>query len=331
MISVLLATHNGADTIGRTLEAMSQLEVPQQGWELIVVNNASHDETESLILNNRGNLPLTYLVEPQLGKSNAINTGLGAVRGDFIVMTDDDVLPDRDWLMEWSRVAREWPGISVFSGAVVPKFDAAPPPSYVPAASYGALYGAHVPDREGEAKPAQSSGLIEVSGANLAMRRSAYEQGNRLDEIYLIGSSGLMGEDTDFVNRMAKAGYRIGYTNGPRIRHIIHPHQTTLPWIFRRLRSNGRARFMLANVRGDADLPRSEFPSVWRHLGRLAGSATRMVMALAVGRRHEAFRQLGGVAYAMGAIQQAISIYLSRPAIRMMSKLRCNISLAPFS
>ncbi len=311
MISVLLATHNGADTIGRTLKAMSQLEAPHEGWELIVVNNASSDETEALILGNRDNLPLTYLVEPQLGKSNAINTGLGAVRGDFIVMTDDDVLPDRDWLTEWSRVSREWPAMSVFSGAVVPNFDASPPPGYVPTASYGALYGAHVPDEEGEAKPAQSSGLIEVSGANLAMRRAAYEQGNRLDETYLIGSHGLMGEDTDFVNRMAQAGYKIGYTNKPRIRHIIHPHQTTLSWIFKRLRSNGRARFMLANVRRDSALPRSEHASVWRYLARLAGSGTRMLMALATGNRHEAFRQLGGVAYAMGAIQQAASVYLS--------------------
>jgi len=311
MISVLLATHNGADTIGRTLEAMSQLEAPREGWELVVVNNASNDETETLILNNRANLPLTYLVEPQLGKSNAINTGLETVRGDFVVMTDDDVLPDRDWLTEWSRVAREWPDISVFSGAVVPKFDASPPPAYVPAASYGALYGAHVPDREGEAKPAQSSGLIEVSGANLAMRRSAYERGNRLDEIYLIGSAGLMGEDTDFVNRMAKAGYKIGYTNGPRIRHIIHPHQTTLAWIFRRLRSNGRARFMLASARRDADPRGSEFPSVSRHFGRFAGSLVRMIAALVVGDRQEAFRQLGGVAYAMGAIQQAMALYVS--------------------
>jgi hypothetical protein len=32
MLSVLLATHNGADTIERTLVAMSALDAPDGGW-----------------------------------------------------------------------------------------------------------------------------------------------------------------------------------------------------------------------------------------------------------------------------------------------------------
>src|SRR5690606_12127703 len=46
MLSVLMATHNGADTIERTLAAMSVMEPPAGGWTLIVVNNASTDDTE---------------------------------------------------------------------------------------------------------------------------------------------------------------------------------------------------------------------------------------------------------------------------------------------
>ena len=309
MISVLLASHNGADTIDHTLKAMSRLTAPPGGWELIVVNNASSDETESLVLKWRERLPLKYLVEHQLGKSKAINTGLAASKGDFIVMTDDDVLPDRNWLCEWRRMADAFPDIDVFSGAVVPEFVAAKPPDYVSDASYGALYGAHVPDIEGEIKPCAPSELIEVSGANLAMRRSAYQQGNRLDEIYLVGDTGLMGEDTDFVNRMAKAGHKVGYAPEPRVRHIVHAHQTKLSWIFRRFCSNGRARFMLAKAQWNEGARRHALLLPFRHAAGLVGSSARMVAALGVGNRHEAFRQMSGFAYDMGALQQALSVY----------------------
>lgn len=308
MISVLLATHNGADTIEHTLRAMSCLVAPLGGWELIVVNNASNDETEPLVLKWRERLPLRYLVERRLGKSKAINTALAAAKGEFIVMTDDDVLPDRNWLAEWRRIADEFPDIAVFSGAVVPEFVDSKPPAFVSDGSYGALYGAHVPEIEGEIKPSNSSELIEVSGANLAMRKSAYERGNRLDEIYLIGNSGLMGEDTDFVNRMAKAGYKVGYTPEPLVRHIVHGHQTRLSWIFRRYCSNGRARFMLTNVRWDMAAKRYRFPFPWGHAAGLFGSGVRLLGALVLGNRHEAFRQLTGIASSFGALQQALSL-----------------------
>ncbi len=58
MISVLMATHNGADTIGRTLAAMSELEAPADGWKLVIVNNGSTDDTEAHILKWRERLPL---------------------------------------------------------------------------------------------------------------------------------------------------------------------------------------------------------------------------------------------------------------------------------
>ena len=85
MLSVLIATHNGADTISRTLAAMSKLEAPSGGWKLVVVNNASTDETESLILQWRGKLPLKYVIEPQIGKPAAMNSALEHAEGDLII------------------------------------------------------------------------------------------------------------------------------------------------------------------------------------------------------------------------------------------------------
>ena len=176
MMSVLMATHNGADTIERTLTAMSRLNPPEGGWKLVVVNNASTDVTGALVRKWRGRLPLEYLVEPRLGKAKAINTALAHAEGDLIVMTDDDVLPDRNWLTVLRRVAEAFPQCAIFGGAIIPAFDEFPTPWPMPRPWLTVLF-AQTPDyAEGEIAPR------DVSGANITIRKSVCDAGHRFDE-----------------------------------------------------------------------------------------------------------------------------------------------------
>ena|SRR5208282_2122605 len=68
------------------------------------------------------------------------------VEGDFIVVTDDDVLPDRDWLVERQRIADTYTNYAVFGGVIVPQFEAPPPPWLKPAWK-AMLYAATDPQR----------------------------------------------------------------------------------------------------------------------------------------------------------------------------------------
>lgn len=43
MLTVLMATHDGSDTLERTLRAFAALDEPSGGWKLVIVNNASTD------------------------------------------------------------------------------------------------------------------------------------------------------------------------------------------------------------------------------------------------------------------------------------------------
>jgi glycosyltransferase involved in cell wall biosynthesis len=44
MLTVIITTtHNGTDTLGRTLEQLCALSPPPGGWKLLVVNKASTD------------------------------------------------------------------------------------------------------------------------------------------------------------------------------------------------------------------------------------------------------------------------------------------------
>jgi glycosyltransferase involved in cell wall biosynthesis len=43
MVTVLLATYNGAETLPKALNAYCQLQAPTAGWKLVVVDNGSTD------------------------------------------------------------------------------------------------------------------------------------------------------------------------------------------------------------------------------------------------------------------------------------------------
>lgn len=303
MLSILMATHNGADTISRSLEAMSNLQAPPGGWQLVVVNNASADDTERRILEWRDRLPLLYLLEPRLGKSFAINTGLQHATGDLIVMTDDDVLPGPDWLLEWSRAAHALPQCSVFGGAIIPAFDR-PVPSWMPNDCGSVLFGATQYHPEGEIGPAN------VYGANMAIRRSIRDAGWRLGEAFLVGKNGLMGEDADFVRRLSEAGYKVGFVPTAGVHHIVHDDQLSWSWIQRRFFRHARAMFLLDDVREVGSRLEFSLPGwrIWRSIKLLP-----QVVTAAVRRdRAQLFLHARVVVYDLGALWQALSLIRDR-------------------
>ena len=298
-ISVLLATHNGADTIGRTLAAMSELDAPAGGWKLVIVNNGSTDDTEALVLKWRDRLPLEYVTEPRLGKSTAMNTALEHAEGDFIVMTDDDVLPDRNWLTEWRRVADTLPQCAVFGGAILPEFGETPPAWDMPKSWLTVLY-AQTPDyAEGEIEP------FNVSGPNMAIRRSVYDSGERFDRGFLVGKYGLMGEDSEFVRRASAHGYKVGFAPSARVRHIVHKDQMSWRWMQHRFFRHGHTMFMLENVRENKDTGRLEFAYPRWRIRRVAASLLKMLGAAATLSKPGMFIQMRSMAYDLGALRQA--------------------------
>jgi glycosyltransferase involved in cell wall biosynthesis len=70
--SVLICTHNRASTFHRTLAAMENLLPPQTGsWELIVVDNASTDNTREVVQQFADSNPAPSSAEQQWWGSEA--------------------------------------------------------------------------------------------------------------------------------------------------------------------------------------------------------------------------------------------------------------------
>jgi glycosyltransferase involved in cell wall biosynthesis len=94
-VSVVIPLYNDASTIGRCLESVLSQEYPGDRFEVIVVDNSSTDGSDRIAARH----PVTVLYERDTLTSYAArNRGISAARGDIVVFTDSDCLPQPGWL-----------------------------------------------------------------------------------------------------------------------------------------------------------------------------------------------------------------------------------------
>jgi len=93
-VSVIIPTYNGAHLIGRAIQSV--LNQTYQDFEIIVVDDASTDNTEELVKSfNDGRIQYNRH-EKTKGAAAARNTGIKFARGDYIAFQDSD----DEWLPE---------------------------------------------------------------------------------------------------------------------------------------------------------------------------------------------------------------------------------------
>lgn len=95
-ISVVICTHNRADSLRRTLASLEKQTLSCDEFEVLVVDNASTDHTKA-VAESFSQLSLTYLYEPQLGLSRARNTGWQHAQANYIAFIDDDAVANPQW------------------------------------------------------------------------------------------------------------------------------------------------------------------------------------------------------------------------------------------
>ena len=103
--SVIICTHNRASSLVRTLQAVLEQDFQASDMEVIVVDNASTDDTKETVqsISQNALFPVKYLFEPTLGLSHARNAGLRQALGKIVVFTDDDALPRTQWIRNLTK------------------------------------------------------------------------------------------------------------------------------------------------------------------------------------------------------------------------------------
>lgn len=234
--TVVFSTYNGERTLRRMLEALCAAQPSRRALQVIAVDNGSSDQTPNILRSFLDRLPLLLLHEPQRGKNRALNLAISHIRGDLVIFTDDDILPDQNWLSTLELYADTRLEYDLFGGAIVPFWERPPEPWILQSVPQGVTYAQTPPDLEaGPIHP----GLIW--GANMMVRKHIFDAGHRFNEN--VGpSSGqyIMGSETEFNIRMAGQGYRTWFCPDARVQHIIRDFQMTEEWVIRRAYRFGR-------------------------------------------------------------------------------------------
>ena len=101
LISVVVATHDRAQRLRRLLHALGSQTLAADSFEVIVVDDGSPPSTEAVLTEElaRGRLALRVISQPvALGPGASRNAGWRSARAPLVAFTDDDCVPDSNWL-----------------------------------------------------------------------------------------------------------------------------------------------------------------------------------------------------------------------------------------
>jgi GT2 family glycosyltransferase len=269
---VIIPVRNGADSIGPLLESLDGQTLSRERFEVIVVDNASADETSAVAAAHGARV----VGEEIPNRSRARNRGARAAESGLYAFTDADCVADARWLDELLEHSNLAP---LVAGKV--KLTTSERPNAIERFEQLWRFGQEAWVKDGWA-----------ATANLLVRADAFEAVGGFDQTWRH-----IGEDVDFCFRTRDAGYGLAYCPtaivdhdgerelGPLLRRCFR-HGYSVNQAFYRLGAGYRAwRNPLPALAGDQALrqfgyaPGSFGGTEWSRMARIArlGYAARVV------------------------------------------------------
>lgn len=101
-LSVIIAAKNEEKNIDQLINSLSNLNYPEENFEVIIVDDNSDDNTYDLIqeqIADKNNFRLLKADQKKLeGKKGALLIGIESAQNNFIVIADADCKPEINWL-----------------------------------------------------------------------------------------------------------------------------------------------------------------------------------------------------------------------------------------
>ncbi|TXK46758.1 glycosyltransferase family 2 protein [Pontibacter qinzhouensis] len=248
-ITVVICTFNGAALLPPTLRHIAGQQVrPGIDWELLVVNNASTDNTAAVVKtewNLAGKpVPLTLLHQPKLGLTYARELALEKARYEFIIFCDDDNWLAPDYLNRAYDLMLHNPLIGVLGGCGELIFEV-PPPQW--AVGHNLFANGPQSLRPGKVKH------HVVYGAGCVVRKSSYKilvnSGFKSMLTDRKGKTLCAGGDYELCYAIALAGYDIWYDNSLRFKHFVPKERVQWSYYARLFRDGAQSYQVLVPYR----------------------------------------------------------------------------------
>lgn len=281
-VSIVIPVHGQWDVTRACLERLWQTAPEGIPIEVIVVDDASVDDTHEQLMALAAVEPRLRVVHhpANFGFSHACNSGAAAATGDVLVFLNNDTLPQPDWLPPLLRVLDQIPDAGAVGARLVGldgRLQEAGAVVFSDGSAWNLGRGAHPDD------PifARLRSVDYCSAAALATRRSLFGTLGGFDTRY----SPAYYEDTDYCFGLRAAGHRVFVQPSSTILHIeggtagtdesqgIKQHQVT-----------NRGRFVekwAAELRAQPAPPPERTRAAQRRLSVRGGETARRVLVVA--------------------------------------------------
>jgi len=235
-VTVAVITYNRARQLRQALSGIVRQDYPSDRWELLVIDNNSTDDTRDVVASFVTAMPAPRrIAETRQGLDFGRNRAVEEARGDLIVLVDDDVLVEPDWLAQLvapfsSESAHR---IGVVGGEVTPVF-----PDGLPAWQEGAHRPLGFRNDTGPLPPNQAP-----VGANFAFPKWVFVRFGSFDtRLDRQGSRLFGGGDSQMIRRLRAVGLEAWFVPGAKVLHQIPAERLTLGYSLRHAFDSARSR-----------------------------------------------------------------------------------------
>lgn len=198
-VSVVVPTHNSANTLRDCLTAIYQSDYPH--YEVIVADDDSEDNSEQIA----STFPCRMVrVKENRGAAAARNEGTELAIGDVLVFVDSDILISKDAMSSIVKVFEEDPTIAALFGSYA---------SSTPARNFASVYKNLYHHFTHQTSKSDSGSFWTGCGA---IRKEVFKAVGGFDESY--AHCGV--EDIELGNRLKKHGFKILLKKDLQVIHL---------------------------------------------------------------------------------------------------------------
>jgi len=216
-ISIVIPSYNGRELLEANLpsvmDACAYWNYQENNWEVIVVNDGSNDDTIEWLSQNYPNIKVVTN-QKNLRFARAVNKGVDEAKGDIIILLNNDVRPEKDFLIPLLKHFADKDlfavgcleknieaGETVMGGRGLGKF------------SRGFLVHHRALDQN---KP----DTLWVTAGSAAFRKTIWDKLGGFDPLFRPAYE----EDRDLSYNAIKSGYKIAFEPKSKVEHI---HETS--------------------------------------------------------------------------------------------------------
>lgn len=249
--SVVICTYNGEHRLPTLLDGLrSQLTPKSLVWDVLVVDNNSHDRTAQCVSLYQQqwseHISLSYVFEPQQGLAYARRRAIQTVTSELIGFLDDDTLPADDWVAQAYEFGQCNPDVGAYGSAINGHYESSPPEGFERIASCLAVIQRG--DTPFQYDPKQG---VLPAGAGMVIRRQAWQCVPVEPTLTGVCGTSLQakGEDVETLNYIRQGGWPIWHNPKMQLTHLISKTRLRPAYLLTLCQSIGVSRYPLRYVR----------------------------------------------------------------------------------